>query len=123
MGANALFQNTSGNDNVALGSGAGTNLTAGSNNVEIANAGVAGESGKIRIGTAGKQNAAFLAGVSGVSVGGSTQPVVINAAGKLGTATTRAAEPLEATVRRLVDQVKQQQGQIDRLREQLRRGG
>ena len=34
-----------------------------------------------------------------------------------------SADPLDATVRRPVDQVKEQQGQIDRLREQLQRGG
>ena len=48
---------------------------------------------------------------------------MINAAGKLGTAPARSAIPLDATVRRLVERVKEQQGQIDRLREQLHRGG
>ena len=42
--------NTTGSANVAIGRNAGQNLTTGSNNVDIANAGVAGESGTIRIG-------------------------------------------------------------------------
>jgi hypothetical protein len=62
-------------------------LTTGSNDVDIANAGRAGESGTIRIGTAGKQTATFLAGASGTSISAGA-PVVVNAAGKLGTATS-----------------------------------
>ena len=43
--------------NLALGSGAGKNLTTGSDNVDIANPGKAGESGTIRIGNGAKQTA------------------------------------------------------------------
>ena len=50
-------------------------------------------------------------------------PLVVRSNGQLGTAPAPSADPLDATVRRLVDQVKEQQGQIDRLREQLQRGG
>jgi hypothetical protein len=89
-GVNALFNNT-GSSNMALGSSAGANLTTGSNNVAIANAGFAGESGKIRIGTKGKQNAAYMAGVSGASITGPTQAVLVNASGRLGTATASSA--------------------------------
>ena len=73
-GYRALRQNTTGSANLALGSGAGQNLTTGSDNVDIAHSGVAGESGTIRIGTNDKQTAAFIAGVSGVSVGGRRSP-------------------------------------------------
>ncbi len=71
-----------------------------------------------------------MAGVSGTSVGGQTQPVVINAAGKLGTAPARSASTasLAATVEQLASQVERQrsenarqQRQIDHLREQLKR--
>src|SRR5437870_116793 len=51
-GAEALLDNT-GSNNIGLGSNAGINLTTGKNNIDIGNAGVAGESNKIRIGTRG----------------------------------------------------------------------
>ena len=84
MGINALFYNT-GSNNVALGASAGYNLTSGSNNVAIANSGVAGEGGTIRIGTQGTQTRAFVAGISGVSISGG-QTVVVNSNGQLGIA-------------------------------------
>ena len=83
----------------------------------------------MRIGTKGKQTRAFIAGISGKSIGGPAQPVLVNAQGQLGTATSAsakasAAQPLSAADgRRLLDLVEDQQGQIDRLREQLQRGG
>ena len=85
-GTAALYRST-GSRNVALGRGAGEDLTTGSDNIDLSNRGVAGESGKIRIGTAGTHTAAFLAGVSGVSIPGPTQSVLVNANGQLGTAT------------------------------------
>ncbi len=89
-GFQALKGNMSGNNNVAVGSNAGANLTTGSNNIVIgANVpGVAGESGKIRIGKQGTQNGTFIAGISGVAVTG-TQ-VVVNANGKLGVTASSA---------------------------------
>jgi hypothetical protein len=45
----ALYRAT-GRGNIAVGFQAGVNLTTGSNNINIGNAGVAGESNKIRIG-------------------------------------------------------------------------
>jgi hypothetical protein len=71
-------------------------LTTGSGNVDIASGGVAGESGAIRIGTDGAQNRTFVAGVSGTSVPGGV-PVLVNASGKLGTATS-ASNPKAAVV-------------------------
>src|SRR5207253_2479901 len=89
-GFQALKGNMSGNNNVAVGSNAGANLTTGSNNIVIgANVpGVAGESGKIRIGKQGTQNGTFIAGISGVAVTG-TQ-VVVNSFGKLDVAASSA---------------------------------
>ena len=83
-GVDALYRNTSGSANIALGYLAGQNLTTGSNNIDIGNNGVTGEAGKIRIGTAPTQNAAFVAGISGVAVTGAA--VVVNSSGQLGVA-------------------------------------
>ena len=61
VGANALGNVTSGSSNIAIGIGAGSALTAGNANIDIGNAGVAGESNIIRIGTS--QTDTFLTGV------------------------------------------------------------
>ena len=82
VGLNALMRNTTGDRNIGLGTGAGANLTIGDDNIDIANPGVAAEEHTIRIGTAGVQHRAFIAGIGGVAVTGST--VVVNAAGQLG---------------------------------------
>ena len=58
-------------------------LTTGDNNIDIGNLGVAGEANTIRIGTAGTQTAAYIAGIAGVTVTGN--PVVIDGSGHLGT--------------------------------------
>jgi len=72
-----------------LGFGAGTNLTTGSNNIDIGSAGVAGESNKIRIGTKGIQKATFVAGINGVTVANGVG-VIINPQGQLGTVVSSA---------------------------------
>ena len=64
--------------------GAGDNLTTGSNNIDIGNAGVGAEGTTIRIGTVGTQTKTFIAGISGAGVIGVA--VKVNAAGQLGTA-------------------------------------
>jgi Chaperone of endosialidase len=87
-GYQALFRNTIGGFNIALGHQAGMNLTTGSNNIDIGNAGVAGDSNKIRIGKQGTHNGTFIAGISGVAVMGSQ--VVVNANGRLGVAASSA---------------------------------
>ena len=89
IGFAALLGNTTGNVNIALGAGAGFNLTTGHNNIDIGNAGVAGESGTIRIGTIGAQNRAFIVGISGVTVAGGVG-VIIDTNGKLGTVASSA---------------------------------
>ncbi len=81
-GVNTLYGNTTGGNNIGLGFNAGMNLTTGSNNIDIGDAGVAGESNTIRIGTNGMQSRAFIAGVSGKNVKGAE--VVISSTGQLG---------------------------------------
>jgi hypothetical protein len=88
-GQGALGRNTTGNTNIALGSDAGINLTAGNNNIDIGNAGVAGESNNIRIGTSGTQTNAYIAGISGVTVAGGIG-VIVDSSGHLGTTTSSA---------------------------------
>jgi endosialidase-like protein len=82
IGYGALVS-TTGSTNIALGYGAGTNLSTGSNNICIGNAGVVGESNTLRIGS-GVQTATFVAGISGQTSPGGV-PVGVNSAGKLGT--------------------------------------
>lgn len=85
LGWHALDANTTGSNNVGVGHFAGGNLTTGSNNIDISNAGVAGESATTRIGTEGTQTGAFVAGVSGVTTGGTASPVLVDSNGQLGT--------------------------------------
>jgi uncharacterized coiled-coil protein SlyX len=88
LGVNALQHNTTGTDNIALGVNAGLFLTTGSDNIDIANAGVAGESSTIRIGNSNiaGQNRAFIVGIRGVTTGNADAvPVLIDSAGQLGT--------------------------------------
>jgi hypothetical protein len=149
-GDSALRENTTGDNNVALGFQAGQNLTTGSNNVAIANPGIAGESGTIRIGV--DQSAAYIAGISGTALDDSAEPVVIDANGRLGTAPeladsvaslttsvaslqgsmtsvegsvaslTTSVTSLRTSVQRLNKKVKRQQRQIKRLRRQVKGG-
>src|SRR5436190_915026 len=95
-GDGTLGSNTSGDSNSATGSRAGQSLTSGSDNVDIANAGVAGESGRIRIGTAAKQTAALIAGIYNTTIAGPTQAVVVNSNGRLGTAPAPASPVAKA---------------------------
>ncbi len=84
-GKQALYFNQIGHRNIALGQSAGFNLT-GSDNVAIANSGIAGESGTIRIGTAELHTRVFIAGIRGVTTGlANAIPVLIDGAGQLGT--------------------------------------
>jgi hypothetical protein len=84
IGGTSLFSNTAGTDNIALGTSAGSNTT-GSNNVDIANAGVAGESDTIRIGKS-THDRAFIAGIRGRTTGNADAiAVLIDSDGQLGT--------------------------------------
>ena len=72
---------TTGINNTALGYEAGINITTGNDNIDIANGGLSGDSGVIRIG-GGSQTQFFTGGISGVGVSGSG--VVVNSSGQLG---------------------------------------
>ncbi len=127
-GVHALSSNTTGSLNVALGAGAGQNLTKGSNNLDISNAGMTADSGKIRIGTAGIQTTAFLAGVSGVSIPGPTKTVVVNSSGQLGTApagpaTAPRAASASGSDSALARKVRRQAAQLRSLTAQLQAQG
>jgi trimeric autotransporter adhesin len=89
IGFQALFSNTTGTNNIAIGVRGGRNLTTGNNNIDIGNAGVAGESDHIRIGTQGTQKHTFIAGISGTTVAGGVR-VIIDTNGHLGTSTPSA---------------------------------
>ena len=89
LGNSALANNITGSGNLALGYQAGLNLTTGSNNIDIGNTGVAGESGKIRIGTKGTHNGTLIAGISGKTVAAGVG-VIINSNGLLGTVQSSA---------------------------------
>ena len=86
-GVLALLRNTTGNRNIGLGFAAGSALTTGNNNIDIGNVGVAGESGRIRIGTKGTHTNTFIAAISGVTVAGGVG-VIIDTNGHLGTTTS-----------------------------------
>ena len=86
VGSGTLAQNTTGVRNIALGYQAGQSLTGGSNNICIGNDGVADEGSTIRLGTSGTQTKAFIAGIRGVTTGvADAINVLIDSSGQLGT--------------------------------------
>jgi hypothetical protein len=97
-GYQALLKNM-GSNNIAVGSNAGANLTSGSNNIDIGNVGVAGEAGKIRIGTPVTHTATLIAGIYNVSEGGTIKPVYINSTGRLGTQPPASARRFKTKIK------------------------
>ena len=89
IGYNALFNNMTGGFNTALGPAAGSQLTTGSNNIDVANKGIAAEANTIRIGTTGTQTNTYIAGISGVTVAGGVG-VITDSSGHLGTIVSSA---------------------------------
>jgi hypothetical protein len=89
LGSDALHNSTTASNNIAVGRDAGINQTTGGNNIYLANEGVAGESGQIKIGTAGSHTQATIAGISGSTSAGGIG-VLVNASGVLGTTTSSA---------------------------------
>jgi hypothetical protein len=84
----------------------GYNLTTGSYNIDIGNPGVAAESGIIRIGTAGTQTSAYIAGIDDSQVTGAA--VYVTASGQLGVLASSgryktAIAPIGASTRKLQD--------------------
>jgi hypothetical protein len=118
IGYEALYKNVSGKYNIAVGWEAGSALTTGSNNIDIGNVGVAGESDTIRIGTA-TQTTVYIPGISiNTSVNGSY--VVVDSNGQLGTTSTPPSAALKsAYTPRLHQEMQQQAAQIRELQEQL----
>jgi polyhydroxyalkanoate synthesis regulator phasin len=100
IGPFALSTNETGSNNIAIGLFAGTttNFALGSNgndNIyigEITGDGLAGESNTIRIGNSDTnqsyQTRTFVAGISGVTTGGTAVAVVVDSNGQLGTASS-----------------------------------
>jgi hypothetical protein len=92
IGFGALLNITTGGNNIGIGEYAGDDISGGnSNNIDIGNYGVstdgaASNSGVIRIGAAGLQSSTYIAGISGVGVGGSA--VYVNGSGQLGIQTS-----------------------------------
>jgi hypothetical protein len=84
IGTNALQNNMGGSNNIAIGFNAGNNLTTGQYNIDIGNAGVAAESGTIRIGSA-NQLKTFIGGIYGQSPAGAAVALYIDANGQIGT--------------------------------------
>ena len=89
IGSAALASNTRGSNNIGLGTGAGGALTIGDNNIDIGNAGVGGESGRIRIGTKPTHKNTYIAGIYGVTVSRGIG-VIVDSTGHLGTTTSSA---------------------------------
>jgi hypothetical protein len=85
-GYQALYACTSGSNNIAIGYEAGSAVTGASDNIDIGNTGTSTDSGTIRIGTAGTQTTAFIAGIRGVTTGSNNAiPVMVDSNGQLGT--------------------------------------
>ncbi len=89
IGFAALNTFRDGDFNIALGSRAGESLREGSNNLYIANEGVAFEANTIRVGTVGIQKATYIAGIRGATVPTGVA-VIVDAEGHLGTTTSSA---------------------------------
>jgi hypothetical protein len=87
IGMRAMEFNSYGSNNLALGYQAGQSLTTGSNDIYLGSDAASGtESNTTRIGKT--QTAAYIAGVSGVTVTG--VPVLISSTGQLGVQTSSA---------------------------------
>lgn len=89
IGYNAAAFLVSGSNNVILGENAGNNYTgAETNNILLNHAGVLGESTTTRIGTQGTQTAAFMAGVTGMTVSNLNVVTIDSTTGQLGSQAT-----------------------------------
>ena len=87
LGLGALSADTTGTNNIALGSLAANVVSNGnSNNIHIGSQGLAGDVNTIRIGTPGTQTSFFVAGVRGTAtLNNNAVPVLIDSNGQLGT--------------------------------------
>lgn len=85
VGVGVLSGNVSGNSNIAIGYQAGSGLVDTSNAIEIGNIGEPNDTNVIRIGAPDVHTSTFIAGITGSSVGGVGQPLMIDEFGQLGT--------------------------------------
>src|SRR4029077_13533876 len=84
IGLNALLNNTTGTNNIALGGAAGDQITTVDDIIDIDNNGQSPDSRTIRIGQV--QTRTFIAGIRGVTTGTADAiPVLIDSLGQLGT--------------------------------------
>lgn len=91
IGHQALEGLLTGDHNIGLGPSAGINyIGSESNNIVIANAGVAAESAVIRIGTTGTHTSAYCAGIAGVSVSNLNLVTINTSTGQLGSESASA---------------------------------
>ncbi len=99
IGRSVLFNLDGGSYNIAIGhlsdpsppywACAGCNLTAGDHNILLANAGVNGDAGTIRIGNSTDHSKAFMAGIHNTGITG-VHAVYVDANGQLGMDTSSA---------------------------------
>jgi hypothetical protein len=110
VGFGALGSNTSGDANTAIGYKSGIYVTTGGNNIHVGSQGVDGDSGVIRIGTAGAQTSAFIAGIYGGIPSSPNLLVCVDASGTLGTTgcsgTSQAAPMLLNEVRKQAEEIR-----------------
>jgi hypothetical protein len=119
----ALFDNTTGADNTAIGNGAGANATTGDGNVHIGAdvAGVAGESNHTYIRNINTTEQTPAMDVAFVTVRlsdgrlGYQPPVMHSASSEL----QETVEELQVTVTQLTQQLKEQAAQIQKVNAQL----
>jgi hypothetical protein len=82
----ALFNNTTGGGNIAIGYAAGLGRTTGSDNIDIGHGGIPAEEKTIRIGMSSHQSRTFIAGIRGKTTGfADAVAVVIDSNNQLGT--------------------------------------
>ena len=84
-----MYDNNTGSNNIAIDGSVGFSLTTGSNNIDIGNVEVGGESTTIRIGAVGTHSNAYIAGINGVTVAAGIG-VIVDSNGHLGTSTSSA---------------------------------
>jgi hypothetical protein len=85
IGDLGLSNIVTGSDNIGIGNLAGSDLTGSdSDNICIANIGVSGDNGVIRIGTDATHTSSFMAGIYGVTPAMSPQMMTIGSDGELG---------------------------------------
>jgi hypothetical protein len=125
LGAGALGAMYGGTANLALGYQAGSALTKGSDNVYVANAGVDGEDGTIRIGTEGLHKDTYLAGTvrAAAFVGDGSGLINVTCAGSGGSSVPPAAPDSQAVVSELQElrrTVRAQASQLDAQAQQVK---